>query len=122
MTIIQHFTSFKSSNTIDKIIDAYYHLHRSSIYYLLLIFTRLAKIGETSIHSLIFTNILVIELIWTYWNDLGRFTVCRFGISIHDSIIQNHTRKSYATRTTETPFFRSDGRQIRKIYLSIHSY
>ena len=32
--------------------------------------------------------ILVIDLDLTYWNESKRLTVCRFGISIHDSIIQ----------------------------------
>ena len=31
----------------------------------------------------------------TYLNELGRSTVSRLGISIHDSIIQYITRKSY---------------------------
>ena len=78
-------------------------------FYQLLIFTRLARIGETSIHSWLFTQILVIDLDWTSWNERGRLTVCRFGISIHDSIIQYQTRKSYITRIPETSSFRSDG-------------
>ena len=82
------------------------HNHR---FYQLLIFTRLARIGETSIHSWLFTQILVIDLDWTSWNERGRLTVCRFGISIHDSIIQYQTRKSYITRIPETSSFRSDG-------------
>ena len=56
-------------------------------YYQGLISTRSAKIGETSIHSSIFIKILVIDLNWTYSNENGSLTVCRFGISIHDSII-----------------------------------
>ena len=56
--------------------------------------TRLARIGETSIHLFICIQILVIDLEWTYSNEPGRLTVCRFGISIHDSIIQYQTRKS----------------------------
>ena len=64
-------------------------------FYQFLIFTRLARIGETSIHSFIFIQILVIDLDSTYLNELGRSTVCRFGISIHHSIIQYQTRKNY---------------------------
>ena len=64
-------------------------------FYQLLIFTRSARIVETSIHSFIFMIILVIDLNLTYWNESGSLTVCRFGISIHDSIIQYQTRKRY---------------------------
>ena len=46
------------------IIDDYNNYYQSSIY------TRLARIGETSIHSFIFIIILVIDLDWTYWNGL----------------------------------------------------
>ena len=60
-----------------------------------MVFTFLARIGETSIHSFIFIQILVIDLDWTYLNELGRSTISRFGISIHHSIIQYQTRKSY---------------------------
>ena len=67
------------------------------------------RIGETSIHSLIFIQILVIDLDWTYLNEPGRLTVCRFGISIHDSIIQYQTRKSHAMRISETTIIRCDG-------------
>ena len=63
--------------------------------YQLLICTRSAKIVETSIHSFIFIQILVIDLDSTNSNEPGRLTVCRFGISIHHSIIQYQTRKSY---------------------------
>ena len=56
---------------------------------------RLARRGETSIHSFMFIQIRVIDLDLTRWNESGRSTVCRFGISIHDSIIQYQTRKSY---------------------------
>ena len=63
---------------------------------------RSARIGETSIHYLIFIQILVIDLEWTSSNELGRLTVWTFGISIHDSIIQYQTRKSYNTRILET--------------------
>ena len=56
---------------------------------------RSSRIGETSIHSLIFIQILVIDLNWTSQNERGRLTVCRLGISIHHSIIQYQTRKSY---------------------------
>ena len=64
-------------------------------FYQFLIFTKLARIGETSIHSFIFIQILVIDLDLTFWNELGSLTVCRFGISIQYSIIQYQTRKSY---------------------------
>ena len=64
-------------------------------FYQLSIYTRLARIGETSIHSFIFIQILVIDLDSTYSNERGRLTVCRLGISIHHSIIQYQTRKSY---------------------------
>ena len=69
--------------------------YNNHLFYQLSICTRLARIGETSIHSFIFMQILVIDLVWTCWNELGRSTVCRLGISIHDSIIQYQTRKSY---------------------------
>ena len=71
--------------------------------------TRSARIGETSIHSFVFIQILVIDLDWTSSNEPGRSTVWRFGISIHDSIIQYQTRKSYWTRIFETISTRSDG-------------
>ena len=54
-------------------------------FYQLSIYTRLARIGETSIHSFIFIQILVIDLDWTYSNEPGRLTVFRFRISIHHS-------------------------------------
>ena len=73
------------------------------------IFTRSARIGETSIHSFIFIQILVIDLDRTRLNEVGRSTICRFGISIHHSIIQYQTRKSYKTRISETISIRSDG-------------
>ena len=37
--------------------------------------SRLARIGETSIHSFIFIQILVIDLDWTRWNEPGRLIV-----------------------------------------------
>ena len=70
---------------------------------------RSARIGETSIHSFIFIQILLIDLDWTYSNEWGRLIICRLGISIHDSIIQYQTRKSYWTRIIETISTRSDG-------------
>ena len=73
-----------------------YNNHR---FYQFLIFTRSARIGETSIHSFIFIQILVIDLDWTRWNERGRLTVCRLGISIQYSINQYQTRKSYCSRT-----------------------
>ena len=69
----------------------------------------LARTGETSIYSFIFTQILVIDVDWTSSNDQGSLTVCRFGISIQYSIIQYQTRKSYITRIFETTSIRSDG-------------
>ena len=44
-------------------------------FYQCLIFTRSARIGETSIHSFIFIQILVIDLDWTVKNEPGRLTV-----------------------------------------------
>ena len=44
-------------------------------FYQFLIFTRSARIGETSIHSFIFIQILVIDLDSTDWNDQERLTV-----------------------------------------------
>ena len=41
-------------------------------FYQLSIFTRSARIGETSIHSFIFIQILLIDLDWTDWNEKGR--------------------------------------------------
>ena len=38
-------------------------------FYQLSIYTRLARIGETSNHSFIFIQILVIDLDWTYLNE-----------------------------------------------------
>ena len=64
-------------------------------FYQFLIFTRLARIGETSIHSINNHSILVIDSICTTPNESGRLIVCRFGISIHHSIIQYQTRKSH---------------------------
>ena len=51
----------------------------------------------------------MIDLDWTYLNELGRLTVFRLGISIHDSIIQYQTRKSYYKENFETTPNRSDG-------------
>ena len=81
------------------LIEYYYNNH---LFYQLSIFTRSARIGETSIHSFIFIQILVIDLDWTFWNEPGRSTVCRFGISIHHSIIQYQTKKSNITSILET--------------------
>ena len=49
-------------------------------FYQFLIYTLLASLRETSIHSFIFIQILVIDLDWTDWNELypnlpGRSTV-----------------------------------------------
>ena len=57
--------------------------------------TRSSRIVETSIYSLLFIKILVIDLDSTYLNEPGRLTVSIIGISIHHSIIQYQTRKSY---------------------------
>ena len=54
-------------------------------------------------------NILLTDKDWTYQNDNGRLTVSRLGISIHHSIIQYQTRKSYDMRIKETRSIRSDG-------------
>ena len=56
-------------------------------FYQFLIYTRSARIGETSIHSFKFIQILVIDLDLIFSNESGRSTVSTFGISIHDSII-----------------------------------
>ena len=77
-------------------------LYNNHLFYQLSIFTRSARIGETSIHSFIFIQILVIDLDSTYSNERGRSTVFRLGISIHHSIIQYQTRKSHWTRLIET--------------------
>ena len=55
----------------------------------------LVRIFGTSIYSVIFKQILVIDLVCTTSNESGRSTVCRLGISIYDSIIQYITRKSH---------------------------
>ena len=70
--------------------------------------SRSARIGETSIQSLLLIQILVIDLDWTRWNEAERSTVWRLGISIHHSIIQYQTRKSYKTSRRETTIFRSE--------------
>ena len=44
----------------------------------------------------------------TSLNEKGRLTVCRFEISIHDSIIQYQTRKGHITRLIETISNRND--------------
>ena len=94
----QEYDNSKESNSANN--------HR---FYQFLIYTRLASLGETSIHSFIFIQIRVIDLDLTFWNERGRLTVCRLGISIQYSIIQYQTRKSYATRLMETtPSIRSD--------------
>ena len=83
--------------------------YNNHLFYQFLIYTRSARIVETSILSFIFIQILVIDLDRTYLNDLGRWTVWRLGISVHHSIIQYQTRKSYWTRRIETISIRSDG-------------
>ena len=50
-------------------------------------YSRLASLGETSIYSFIFIQILVIDVDVTLLNEAGRLTVWRFGISIQYSII-----------------------------------
>ena len=83
--------------------------YNNQLFYLFLIYTRLASLGETSIHSILIIQILVIDLNSTYSNDWDSLTVWRLGISIHHSIIQYQTRKSNWTRFIETISFRSDG-------------
>ena len=78
---------------LNDIIDEEYYLQHSSIQ--LSICTRSARMGDTSIHSFIFIQILVIDLDVTCSNEPGRSTVCRLGISIHHSTIQYQTRKSH---------------------------
>ena len=82
--------------------------YNNYLFYQLLIFTLLASLGETSIHSFIFIQILVIDLDRTHSNEPGRSTVCRLGISIQYSIIQYQTGKSYKTRIIETISIRSN--------------
>ena len=85
--------------------NPYRRLSQQSSIYQFLICTKSARIGETSIHSFIFIQILVIDLDLTIpnesgrWfiqilvidldltipNESGRWTVCRFGISIQYS-------------------------------------
>ena len=83
--------------------------YNNHLFYQFLIFTRSARIGGTSIHSFIFIQILVIVLDWTSWNEPGRLTVWRFGISIHHSIIQYQTSKTNWMRSIETTSKRCDG-------------
>ena len=61
--------------------------YNNRLFYQFLIFTRLARIGETSIHLLLFIQILLIDLDWIHPNESGSSTICRFGISIQYSII-----------------------------------
>ena len=65
--------------------NPYRRLSQQSSIYQFLICTKSARIGETSIHSFIFIQILVIDLDLTIPNESGRSTVCRFGISIQYS-------------------------------------
>ena len=58
---------------LNDIIDEEYYLQHSSIQ--LSICTRSARMGETSIHSFIFIQILVIDLDWTDLNERGSLTV-----------------------------------------------
>ena len=46
--------------------------HNNHLFYQFLICTKLARIGETSIHSFIFIQILVIDLDLTIPNESGR--------------------------------------------------
>ena len=92
-TVIKWYTIISFINSIT---------YNNQLFYQLLSFTRLASLGETSIHSFIFIQIRVIDLDSTSPNEPGRFIVCRLGISIHDSIIQYQTRKNYWMRTIET--------------------
>ena len=90
-----------------------------------LILKRFARIEETSIHSFIFIQILVIDLDLTLSNDWGRSTVCRFGISIHDSII--HIKLERVTEQGQKklypfPFEVMDDRLGRSEYQIIHHY
>ena len=54
---------------LDLVLCALYALEFVLLLSSVLIFTRSARIGETSIHSFIFIQILVIDLDLTYWNE-----------------------------------------------------
>ena len=73
------------------------------------IMIRSSKIVETSIHSILFIQILVIDLDSTYSNESGSLTDLRLGISIQYPIIRYITRKNHAARRLETSSIRSDG-------------
>ena len=57
---------------LDLVLCALYALEFVLLLSSVLIFTRSARIGETSIHSFIFIQILVIDLDSTYRNERGR--------------------------------------------------
>ena len=54
-------------------------------------------------------ELLVTDSDETYLNEPGSSTTLRFGISIHDSLIQYQTWKSDIARMIETISIRSDG-------------
>ena len=84
-----------------------YYLQQSSI--LSILDLHQIRKNRWNIYSfIIFIQILVIDLDWIFSNEIGRSTVCRFGISIQYSIIQYQTRKSNWTRILETKSIRSD--------------
>ena len=77
-------------------------------FYQFLIYTRLARKGETSIHSIIFIYILVIDLDLTYLNNSGGMTVWRLGISIHFDNWK-HTKKNHFSWKIEAASIGLDG-------------
>ena len=66
-----------------------------------MVFTLLARIVETSIHSWTFIQILVIDLHLIHPNENESLTLWILGISIHHSIIQYQTRKSHWMKKRE---------------------
>ena len=60
---------------LDLVLCALYALEFVLLLSSVLIFTRSASLRETSIHSFIFIQILVIDLDLTFWNDTKRSTV-----------------------------------------------
>ena len=60
---------------LDLVLCALYALEFVLLLSSVLLFTRSASLRETSIHSFIFIQILVIDLDLTFWNDTKRSTV-----------------------------------------------
>ena len=78
-------------NAVNQSINREVHYY----YLLLILITRLARIVETSIHYILFIQILVIDLILTTPKEFGSLTVFRCGISIQYSVASYNTKKSY---------------------------